>query len=101
MLTIHLPLLTSEGLRYGDIGTGTKDRECLRVWRAIGRDFLRRTSGGLWGVFPRPVKCITFDPKFRYSPGAAELLRSGVHLLGAGIDTWHIEEPKTRRSKHP
>jgi hypothetical protein len=91
MLSISLPPQTSTGLGIGLFGTGTRDRDSLRVWRAVGREFLARTTGGMWGVFP------TCEPQFvaeyRYSPGAEALWRAGLRLRGFGADTWHPEKP--------
>jgi hypothetical protein len=99
MLSIHLPYLSQEGLRYGDLGTGTEDRIALRTWRALGRDFLDRTEGGLWGLFPRPGGTgPTFDAKFRYGPEAAEWQRAGVPLRGAGSDTWYVPQPRSKKA---
>jgi hypothetical protein len=97
MLSIHLPYLNEEGLRYGHLGTGTKDRTALRTWRALGRDFLDRTDAGLWGLFPPPSGVTTFNAKFRYGPEAAEWQRAGVPLRGAGSDTWYVAEPRAKK----
>ncbi|HEV8002967.1 MAG TPA: hypothetical protein VGP63_23985 [Planctomycetaceae bacterium] len=93
MLRISLPHYTSRAIRYGLFGTGTTDRTSLKTWRKLARDFFRRTSSGLWGVFPS-TRRKKYDPEVRYTDGAADLWRGGGRLLGAGNDTWHVEEPQ-------
>jgi hypothetical protein len=92
LLCITLPRYSKKGMRYGLFGTGTKDKRSLKTWQKVAEDFFRLTSAGLWGVFPSN-KRKKFNPEKRYSPGAAKLWHAGHHLLGAGDDTWHIQEP--------
>jgi hypothetical protein len=99
MLIIHLPILNPDGQRQGFFGVGSADRKIRRKWQSVATDFLDSTKAGLWGVFPRPVKIVKFDPDFRYGPGVAELWRTGYKLRGAGNDTWHPEEPKRRAKR--
>jgi hypothetical protein len=92
MLCISLPFYTRRTIRYGLFGTGTTDRTSLKTWRKIARDFCRLTSRGLWGLFPS-TRRKKYDPEVRYTLGAAQLWQTGGRLLGAGNDTWHVEEP--------
>ncbi len=94
MLYINLPRWSKKGLLYGSFGTGTKDHPCLRTWNEIGRDLLAKTVPGMWHKYRHLSREKThFVDEFRYSPGAGDLWMSGVQLLGAGNDTFHIEKP--------
>jgi hypothetical protein len=92
MLSISFPRYTRKSIRYGLFGTGTTDRKSLKTWNRVANDFFQLTSSGLWGLFPS-TKRKKYNPDKRYTVGAAQLWQAGGRLLGAGDDTWHIEEP--------
>jgi hypothetical protein len=93
MLCISFPIYTRKSIRYGLFGTGTTNQRSLKIWNKVAKDFFQLTSSGLWGLFPS-TKRKKYDPEVRYTSGAAQLWHAGGKLLGAGNDTWHVEEPR-------
>jgi hypothetical protein len=79
-LAVDLPKSKPQGLRAADIGSLAQDRRTVRIWKAIVKDVLDKTTAGLWSV-NRSIPAKRLHASLRYSPGAAAVHRNGVQLL--------------------
>jgi hypothetical protein len=79
-LVIQLPRSSPESLEAATLGSVSQERRTRKIWRAIVKDVLDRTSADMWTV-NRSIPAKMRYRDLRYSGGAAELNRHGVTLL--------------------
>ena len=65
-LELQLPEMTVAGLREGSLGTLSEDEDHLRRWRAILRNFRKRTTAGMWVMNPL-TRARVLSKHLRYS----------------------------------
>src|SRR5262249_51313184 len=82
-LVVWLPQMTNRGLTECSLGSASRVKDRLKVYRAMARDMLARTNEGVWFCQDGRKK-LHLDEGMRYSPGAALLMEHGIRLGGGG-----------------
>jgi hypothetical protein len=91
-LIIRLPLLRGSTIEEGDMGTVSRKRDHLRVWKKIVAELKRKTNSGMWVVGGTGVK--GFHRDMHFSRGIEAIVKQGVRLTTLTGLPVSIEEPQ-------
>jgi len=97
---LYVGRVKSDHLEQSHLGAGTEKAEAFKVLQKIARQLKKRTTAGIW--VRGETGQVGFAKNFRFSPGAAEVQRTGkMKLTAIGFgQSFHVDPPRGRSDGH-